>query len=117
MENYFDTLALLPDGWGDGIHNKRFSKKFLHETKLFAMKVSSMIGFDPIITPMDGNSLDLHWKNDKVQLLVNVMEFTPEKCGLFGRTLDGMNELKFSGNTDELLKMIVPVSQWQLLFE
>jgi hypothetical protein len=85
-----DNLLALHDGWGDNEANKAFSPAFIDEVLSFKERIVSSLAvggykiFEPVIAPCDGNSIDIHWKNDDFQVLINIDE-TSRNVGFFGK--------------------------------
>lgn len=93
----------LKNGWADNEDNKEFSLAFLERIELFLENLFDRIKFSmymlhfPIISPVDGNSIDIHWKTDEFQLLINIPEFETDEifCAIYGRAFDYSTEINF----------------------
>ena len=57
---------------------------------------------------MEPNSIDIHWKNEHFQLLINIMEtHNVSNIELYGRQLDCSDEIKWHGNLIDLRGVIL----------
>ena len=114
LNKKINKLKLLGDGWADYDENKAFSHHFLKDVKINILKIitslkeNQKIIFFPVISPMEINSIDIHWSNNIFQLLVNVME--TEDGGnvqVFGREYAKSGEfLKWHGNINQMSNAI-----------
>lgn len=107
-------LASLKDGWGDYEKNKAFSDVLLEKIREFLLFICSSILNKskeiefPEISPVDTSSIDIHWKNDKFQLLINIIETEDYRnIGLFGRRRGQDDEMDWHGNIDDLGNVIL----------
>ena len=113
LNRVFIRLANLPKGWADCEENRGFSKIFLNQVEnilehLFSEVTSQKRLIFPIIAPMEPNSIDIHWKNDQFQLLINIMETDIiSNVELYGRKLDCSDEIKWHGNLRDLRGVIL----------
>jgi len=111
---FLKNFQSLKNGWADNEDNKEFSLAFLKRIEIFLenlfdrVKVSGYTLHFPVISPVDGNSIDIHWKTDEFQLLINISEFeTNENCSaIYGRTFDYSTEINFHFKFDYIQGII-----------
>lgn len=116
----FSRLEMLEDGWADYEKNKKFTPNFLYNVKdgildIFRKMIKENKSiFFPVIAPMEINSIDIHWKNSKFQLLINIKEIDGSgNVQLFGRDFNSSdNDHRWNGNIKSLSNA---VSWWLLL--
>lgn len=109
LNNKIKSLESLKDGWADNEDNKEFSKIFLKILKQNMLKLLTNLKengksiFFPIIAPMELNSIDIHWRNDKFQFLINILETEDGgNAQVFGRIYDSENLFKWQGSIEEI---------------
>jgi hypothetical protein len=111
--NYMDDLLpalekilTLENGWGDEPSTKKFSRSSIKKIDEIIKKIIGIVKFDPVIAPMIDNSIDAHWKNTNVQLLVNIPEDS-DKISIYGRRFDRKNEIMYSGNDIDVIVSLI----------
>ena len=105
-------LESLPDGWADYEKNMKFSSDFLKNIeeflKFIEVSIFNQIEF-PSISPVDTNSVDLYWDNDKYQLLINIKDNDKKlNTELYGKKKDTEDddEINWHGNIHSLRSVI-----------
>jgi len=67
-------LLSLKDGWADNKENKPYTLKFIDKIgRVLKFIDENNLPF-PIVGPVDGNSIDLFWRNEKRSFLMNFDE-------------------------------------------
>jgi hypothetical protein len=116
-KEYFDKVKTyileMEDGWGDNDENKKFSANFVN---IVVRKVEKMInsirksGKDiptPTISPMDYQSLDIYFKNEKIRMLINIPESEDEynHSSVYAIANDLCPEMKVDGDMDIVMEL------------
>ncbi len=103
ISSFRQKFQSLNNGWADNEDNKEFSLSFLERIELFLENLFERIKLSvytlpfPSISPVDGNSIDIHWKTDEFQLLINIPEFENDETfsAIYGRTFNYSTEINF----------------------
>ncbi|MFW9873553.1 MAG: hypothetical protein ACFFG0_10650 [Candidatus Thorarchaeota archaeon] len=104
-------ILSLEDNW-DGEGGRRFKKETFLRAVRIVRRILDVTGisFIPEILPFTNGGIDIHWKNEKFELLVNVPEDLEEEVGYYGD--DGGNGHKVRGKLSKVMESESPLTEW-----
>ncbi len=114
IEESRQRILTLKEDW-DGDGGKPYQEETWKRATTFIRKLSEKLWLDvglklpvPKICPGPGGSIDVHWKSQKYELLINVPENADEPADVYG---DNYKELVIKG-TFEILELIGVIAEW-----